>query len=107
MYQICVDNGKYFRLDTDNNNLIEITDLIVIDKIKEYANKKDEFNDEITYISCFNPNCNNLIAMSKHQKRDLLLSFQKKYSKFICITCCAECQIITEDVLNIIPKEKS
>jgi hypothetical protein len=100
LYQICQENDKYFRLNTDNNDLVEITDLIIINRIKDYVEKREAFEDEITYIPCFNPNCNNLIAMGRHQKRDLLLSFQKKYNKFICITCSQTCQDIVEIVLN-------
>ena len=55
--------------------------------------------DEVE-ITCFNPSCSNVIRMTQKQKRDLLLSFQKKYKKLVFIACSTDCQTLLYDLMG-------
>lgn len=105
MKYIIEEDSKYYLIDkvrcSDGwrEKRIEITDSVTLAEIEAYKSDTT-VEDESTYLPCFNPYCNHVIRVTKKQKRDLLLSFQKKYKKVVFITCCAECQKVVQDIFN-------
>lgn len=45
-----------------------------------------------TNVSCFNPNCSNLISISFEQKRDFNIEYYKKYKKYVQPFCSKKCE---------------
>ena len=54
--------------------------------------EKKEFARDLVEMSCWNPMCSNTIVVTPEQKRDFLISFQKKYGKTVFPCCCKECR---------------
>jgi hypothetical protein len=100
---ITEEQGAYYLIDKVRcgdewkEKKTEITDSVTVSDLDKYRNDTT-VESESTYLPCFNPYCNNVIRVTKKQKRDLLLSFQKKYKKVVFVTCSDECQDV---VLNI------
>jgi len=97
--------GKYFLIDKkmEHGELVErsqeITDAEIVEALEEF-DSDTTLQDESVYVPCFNPDCKNVIRMTQRQKRDLLLSFQKKYKKVVFVACSPECQNIIKDIFQ-------
>jgi hypothetical protein len=105
MKHIESEEDKYYLVDRVRceggwiENKKEITDDVIISELDK-LDKSNGMEDEYTYVPCFNPNCNHVIKLTKKQKRDLLLSFQKKYKKVVFVTCCDDCQKTVLKIFN-------
>ena len=53
---------------------------------------KEELERNSVEVACMNPFCSNKIIMTAEQKRDLLISFKKKYNKAVLVCCSEECR---------------
>lgn len=99
------EGDKYFLIDRTSSakgwidKRTEITDDVTIGDLEKLKNDTS-VDDNSTYVPCFNPHCNHIIKITKKQKRDLLLSFQKKYKKVVFVTCCSECQKVVLDIFE-------
>lgn len=94
---IVEEGGKYFLVNRHKEEgkwvetQKEITNSVVISKLDEYT-ADTTLEDQSVYLPCFNPECKNTLRVTVRQKRDLLLSFQKKYQKVVFVACSPECQ---------------
>lgn len=56
------------------------------------VNVKNQLREEVVKVPCMNPSCSQEVLMTPQQKQDLLISFKKKYDKFVLVCCSKECQ---------------
>jgi len=90
-------NGKYYlvnRYRTASGRKekwipLESANLEVLEKAMEI---KEELARRTVEVPCMNPYCNNTVKMTPQQKKDLLISFKKKYDKVVLVCCSKECQ---------------